>query len=531
MFFLLLKIRLRAWLSQIFRRRSSKSTSKGKKVLYGILFIYIVGVFFTMSSVMFRSLCQPLYQSGLGWFYFAIAGIMAFGLSFIGSVFATWTQLYDSKDNDMLLSMPLKPGTILASRMAMLVILDFAIGLLVLLPAGVVWCMQQPVSVSAVIAFVLCMLLLPFFTMIFSSVIGFLIGQVTSRARNRNLVSAIFSLVFVAAYFYIYSNASRLMKSLIENGQSFAEAVRRALFPMYHFGLAISGGNWISLLLFALCTLVPFAVVYVVISRTFISTVTARRGRRKAKYSRHEAKVYPVKKAMLRKELRRYFANPMYMLNGGLGTLICIVGAIVLAVKAGAVFDLVAQIPWIAQNLSWAAAAILCAIASMDMMSAPSISLEGKSLWIIKSLPVSASDVLEAKARAHMAFCVPPMLLASLSCTIFLADSIISAVMIFVLPVFFTALVAYLGVLVNLRHPFFDWVNETAAIKQSIAVIVTMLISWGILIIMIGSYLAAVHWSVQPGIPAVIWAAILAAVSLILRRRLHSKGVENFEEL
>ena len=40
---------------------------------------------------------------------------------------------------------------------------------------------------------------------------------------------------------------------------------------------------------------------------------------------------------------------------------------------------------------------MLCGIISMDIMTAPSISLEGKSLWIVQSLPVTSWQVLRAK--------------------------------------------------------------------------------------------------------------------------------------
>ena len=52
-----------------------------------------------------------------------MAGIMALALAVFGSVFMTQTQLYDAKDNELLLSMPIRPLHILMSRMAVLLVL------------------------------------------------------------------------------------------------------------------------------------------------------------------------------------------------------------------------------------------------------------------------------------------------------------------------------------------------------------------------------------------------------------------------
>ena len=91
------------------RKKAGAKSGKGRTVLMGLLTLYVIGCFFIMFGSMFFSLCEPLHELGLGWFYFAIAGLLAFALSFIGNIFATQTQLYDARDNELLLSLPIKP--------------------------------------------------------------------------------------------------------------------------------------------------------------------------------------------------------------------------------------------------------------------------------------------------------------------------------------------------------------------------------------------------------------------------------------
>ncbi|HBD86238.1 MAG TPA: hypothetical protein DC001_02285, partial [Clostridiales bacterium] len=123
--------------------------------------LYVIGCFFFMFGGMFSALCRPLVSFGLGWLYFALAAIMSVTLCFIGSVFTAQQQLFSARDNDLLLAMPIPPAYILGSRMIMLLVLNFLMGLLVIAPAGVVYCMNFTPSAAGVAVFIVCALFLP----------------------------------------------------------------------------------------------------------------------------------------------------------------------------------------------------------------------------------------------------------------------------------------------------------------------------------------------------------------------------------
>ena len=125
------------WASLTRNTTGKRKKSAGKGVLVAILFIYIIGCFFFMFGGMFYALAEPLSMLGLGWFYFALAGIVAAALCFIGSVFMAQQQLFNAKDNELLLAMPIPPSYILGSRMAALLLVNYAFELVVFIPAAV----------------------------------------------------------------------------------------------------------------------------------------------------------------------------------------------------------------------------------------------------------------------------------------------------------------------------------------------------------------------------------------------------------
>lgn len=53
----------------------------------------------------------------MDWMYFALMGFTSVFLGAFGSVFNTFSSLYLSKDNDLLLSMPIPVNAIMVSRL------------------------------------------------------------------------------------------------------------------------------------------------------------------------------------------------------------------------------------------------------------------------------------------------------------------------------------------------------------------------------------------------------------------------------
>ncbi|MEJ1731312.1 hypothetical protein SMA90_33815, partial [Escherichia coli] len=80
----LIAVQLRASFSMLFQigSRGKKSTPV-KKILVGLLVVYIVGVLGISTGFYFKMLLDGLKPAGLDWLYFAIAGITAFVLGFI----------------------------------------------------------------------------------------------------------------------------------------------------------------------------------------------------------------------------------------------------------------------------------------------------------------------------------------------------------------------------------------------------------------------------------------------------------------
>lgn len=532
MFRALLRTRLQALFSAMFRTgRTKKRHGAGFALLIGLFAVYILGCFFWLFGMMFDAVCQPLAAAGLGWLYFALAAVMSLLLAVVMSAFMAQQQLFSATDNELLLSMPIPPAMVLASRMVALFVMNAGVVLLVAGPAGVVWIRHFGASAAGVVFFVAVFLLLLFLILALDCVFGWLLALITERVRNKSMVSTVFSLAFLAAYFYGYSRMNSYIAALLQNGAEIGGAVRRAVYPVYAAGMAIAERDPVSLLVFAACCLVPFALIYLLLSATFVHLVTARRGAGKVKYRERALKAGSAASALLRKELRHFAANGMYILNAALGSAFTLAAAVALVIYRDLPAQAAASMPGSAPYLGAAGIAALCLLASTDIISAPSVSLEGKSLWIAKSLPVPAGQVLEAKARMHMVVAMPPNLLCAAALIWVLRLRGLTALGAFLAPAAVTAFCAYLGVVINLHFPKLDFVNEVAVVKQSMSVIIAMFAGMGAVVLPAVLYIWQLTGVLASDVFILLCTALYAAAALGMRRYLYGGGARRFAAL
>ena len=206
----LLRVRFAALLAAFTgQSRKRGRQTKGKAVGYALLMLYCFCAFVFLFYSSFSQLAEAFFPAGLGWLYFAMFAIMAFALMFIGSVFTAKSQLFEAKDNELLLAMPIRPRDILLSRMALLLILNLVFELLVALPAGIAWVLHGAVSAAGMCAFLLLLAALPLLSMAATSLFAWLISLITARLRKKTFVTMVLSIALFGIYFVVCFRLNR----------------------------------------------------------------------------------------------------------------------------------------------------------------------------------------------------------------------------------------------------------------------------------------------------------------------------------
>lgn len=516
-----------------FRRMSGgkKKHSALKSVGIAVLVIYVAACFLGMFYLLFSRLCEPFHMMGIDWLYFCMAAMAALVLMFIGSIFMTQAQLFEAKDNELLLAMPVPPSDILLSRMLILYLYNLIFGLLVLLPAGYAYFVGISVTGGMAAAFAVIAVSLPLFSLALASLAAWGIALLSARVRQKSLFTMIFYLLFLAAYFYVYSKANHYIQELIAHGNVLANRIKGAALPLYALGNAIADGNPGQLGIVVLFLVLPFVLVYAVLSKCFMRIATTRRGFAKISYRERSMRVKGADRALLSKELKHFVSSPMYMMNGAIGVIFLVVCAVMLLLKKKEFSLYLAAIPEFGKHPGLILALLLCAMSATNIIAAPSVSLEGKNLWILRSMPVPARSILMAKAKLQLAICLPPALFAVIACAVFTEAPMEEWLLWILLISSANVLFALLGVVINLNFPKLDWVSEMAAVKQSASTIVDMLLAMALVLIPGALYITALKNAVSEFWFLLILTVVYILTAFGLYRYLCGKGCRLFENL
>ena len=511
------------WLLQDKKKgtRRSKGGMIGYLLLYLFLFLILGGMFFMAGM----GLCEPLHNMGMDWLYFAMMGLMALLLGLFGSVFNTSATLYQAKDNELLLSMPIPPRYILCVRLLGVWLWSLIYVALVFVPALLVYWMTCPLTAAGVICGIVLLVVLSLLVLALACALGWVVARISAKTKNKSLITMLLSIVFLAAYYLVYFRINEILQSVLANAEAIGSVMGK-IFPVYWMGKAGAGGI-LELLLFTALVCACMTVTVWVMSRSFLKMATVSTASGRKAYRKAAMKAGNPDGALLRKELRRFGSSATYMMNCGLGCLLLPVLGIAALMKADAVLDVVALMGLAAELLPALACAALCMCATMNNTTAPSVSLEGKQLWLAQSLPVQPWQVLKAKLRLHLLISLPPTVFCALCVCIALKLNLLSALFTVALPMVFTLLSGAFGLAVNLKMPNLTWTNEAVPIKQSASTMLALFGGWAFVIVLGAGYLALGNLLGTAGYLAAC-GVLIVALSAALLWWLKARGSQIF---
>lgn len=514
-----------SWLYK--NRKSGKHRTVKGVVGYALFYLMVFGWLGVVFGFVANEICEPLRKADMGWLYWCLMGMIAIFLGVFGSVFNTYSSLYQAKDNDLLLSMPIPVSHVLLARLSGVYAMGLLYEMIVMIPAGVIWLKNVPFTFLGTVNVIFVPIVLSFFILVFSTVLGWVVALVLTKVKRKNIVTVILSLVFITVYYYLYGNAYAMMQTILLNPEEFGEKFRNLLYLLYHMGRAAEG-NLLSMFVFTAIIGLLTVIVYFVLSKNFFKLATSNRGIAKSVYKERDTKAFSVKSALLHKELRRFTGSANYMLNCGLGIILMPVSAVLLWWKADTVRLFVPLVP--DELLALAAIGAVCLMTSMNDITAPSVSLEGKNIWILQSFPVSGRDILKAKLKLQLLLTLIPAIAPVVVVEWLLLPKLFWMIEIPVITALYVFLMALIGLFCNLKMPNLHWSNEVIPIKQSMPTMIGLFGGWMIILAMAGIYFFASKY-----IGAVTFAVcvtiILIVVNVALFWWVMGKGAKIFEKL
>lgn len=487
-------------------------------VIAGVSFIYSYGMSLTFEQIGRMDLLLAIMM--------AATSVVAF----FTTIYKAGDVLFGFKDYDLVMSLPIRTSDVVASRVLQLYVLNLFFSLIVMVPAGIVYAIKVNPSALYYVCFLITLVFIPLVPIIAATIIGALISWFSSRFKGSRFVSLVLTFAVIIA-FMLGSFSMKGNEQLLRDMSTQLADMIFKLYPLTAMYVdAVCSYQMDSLLLFiAISVLVFMKFTYILATRfkaihTGLTTSHAR-----SKYQMKELRISSPFRALYKKELRRYMSSSLYVLNTSIGMVLLLVMSISLLFVGPETLEQFLDIPQLSDYLSRLAPLFVSLFIVMSCTTSCSISLEGNHLWILKSSPVSKSTILFSKVAVNLTMNLPIMFISCVMLIISLGTGWMESLLLLVIPGIYAFYSALIGVLVNLKLPNFTWTNEVTAIKQSAAVMVSMLVSFISLFIPIG--LSMLLSDMNANLILLVIALLMTLASFVLYKYIQRHAERLFQVL
>lgn len=516
MYGLLLKTFLKERLSihRLFGQKIARS--RIQSILMVGLLIYAFGV--TGFSSIFVS-----YELGLGLqainqlsqLLFNLYGQLA-SLGFLFGFFQAQGYLFQYKDFDLLGTLPISQKVIVAAKLTMMLVFVFLFATIMVLPTyGVWWYLTNP-SIFQLFLFIPMYLVTPIPLMLLGSFISYWIRKLTQRFIQANVLQTIFSMLFIISFaLFSYgmnqwgpSPVLAWFESIDVFGVWFVDSITTlAVLPFLGFmgihGLIVFGFIWFM-------------------SQPLFTLNQQRTLAPKIEHKKIPLKTKSVYRHLLVKEWRRFIGTSIYFINTGFGLVLLIGATLVALFFPNLVRDLNRTLTLIGIHPIWLIFVVVGFSLSMVHTPAVSLSLEGKNLAILKTLPIPALTIFKAKIGFNLWLTLPVVMFATLIAIPIFSLTWIESILVVMLLVLLAILLSIYFLYLNVFFPRFDYHHEVEVVKQSLAALLAIFggFAWlGLCLWLVFVPLANLTPSLQMTVIIGIEMGMIAVMGFVLIRR------------
>ncbi len=455
-----------------------------------ILSLFLIG-FVTFYAIMFGSICKQTNNLD---FLLIISYSLGSMLCFTLTISKSNGMLFESKDFELLMSMPIKPRTIVLSKLISLLILNYMSFGLITVPFFMVYGVLSNASIIFYLLAIIAILVGPLLIITFCSFVSYLLGLLLKNVKSKSIIMSILSLIIFIAIFMLYMIFVNKMdatglppeEELKHIGEMLVSTKNSIMtyYPITKFLSLGLGGNYLYYLLYLAIMVVPFLGLVVFVGKNYLkANMNAKISGKSKEFKLNIQKQSNKILSLLKRDFKRFFSSSGQVLNIGIGPIISTVILVVMMIN----FNKNAQLgdeEFLKGFLPIMLTLTVGFTYGIMPSTSSSISLEGKNFWILKSSPLKTTDIFVSKILFYLIMCFPFIIINTVLMYIISGLSIIDLILIFIIQILLILVYAVEGLWINILTPKFDWDNEVKAIKQGTGSILSMLLGMGLGVIM-----------------------------------------------
>ncbi|MDD6879124.1 MAG: hypothetical protein PUD59_02710 [bacterium] len=524
---------LKAALSQdmnLFKYSAKRNSSKLTKILFPIM-IFIL-VCFSIGTYAYM-IAEKLAPFNLTYIMVSMFIMIVTLMTFIEGIYKSQGILFESKDNDLLFSLPIKKYQILFIRIFKLLLFQYIYNLMFLLPAFAIFIYFEKPGINFYLISLLMTLLIPIIPTVISSFIGYIIKLLSSKFKSKKIVQTLLSSIIFLGIFYFSMNLENFIQDIASKATGINNMLTSIYYPLGLYINLINGFNLLDLLKLLLVNIIPFILFIVIGSKVYFKIIFNSKENNCKKNNKKSLvlKRKPII-SLVRKELKKYYSSPVYMFNTSFGLLLSVILSIYLCFKGSIVFDEILVQYGIQNSISFPVLFyfFILFVTSMTSITSSSISLEGKTINITKSLPINEELILKSKILTCYIIELPFIVFSDIIFFIKFKPNLFYLILIILIGLISILLIACIGLIINLKYPKMNATNDTEVVKQSMSSMISVFIGIGIFV---GSILFIVFLGdyINIDILLILHISLITIISIILYYFLMKNGTKEYKKI
>lgn len=488
---------------------------RGQFVIIAFVFITIAGIISYVNYIFSDMMAKVGLAECIPIFILILYSLIILFLTFLKGT----GGLIGSKDYDIVMSLPVNNITIVLSRLSVLYLVNLVVGGIIIGPAMFIYGKYKTMGWQNYVILSIAFLFAALIPMILSLLVNIIIVSISTVSKHKNLVALFLSTLGIVMLIYFSFKIQIEEKStIILVSSSISNLVEKYYFPAYLFSDAIEHSDWVSLMWFVGINIV-IAVAFVGLVaywyKKLNTIVLVQHTHRKAKI---RTELFTSQfTAMYKKELKRFFSCTIYALNSSIVIILLFVitcvgyffmpKTIITTLQDMGILDIVVDILPL----------LISAFVSICCTTSASLSLEGKSRWIMCSIPVQPIVIFNAKIAVNLTIVLPVLWLSLIFINNIFTLKLTQTILLFAVPTVITFFISIMGMFFNIKFPRYDWTSEYYAIKGG-ALSVLLTIGIGVVVSVCPLYLCIFLGKYSEIIISVVAVLVLLGTILLYRR-------------
>ncbi len=513
---------------------------KGKKSSIAVVLFITLCLMFTIwsnANILFEKLSPMHLQSVVLSFFVFLTSV----LLIVEGIYKAGPLIFNCKDDQLLLSLPIKRRTVLFVRIFKFYIFELLFNSLFIIPliiAYIRW--AEVLDWTFFLTSFIMIFTLPIIPIIISCVIGAIIFGFSSHFKHKSIIQIVVSIVFLVVALYLSFTVQNIFNYIAENAETINNSITKIYYPAGIYASLAIKFNILDLLVFILINISLFSISIFVLSKFYFKINSRLKNVTTSKKTNIEdlkIKSNSITKALIKKELNTFLRTPVLIINSGFALVLFIIISIITVIKFDSLIPIISDQnglnlskDLIMNNLSIVILILISITSYMTSITNSLISLEGRSIVILKSLPIKVKTILMSKIYTCLLITTPVLVIGDIILFIKFKTNIFESILLIILSVLIPLVSHFIGLLINLKHPKLDAENSTEVVKQSTSSFISVMLGMILLVLSIGIVikLATLMNSI---LVLVISVVIYILIDSILYWILTNKGVKEFNQL